>query len=544
MIVCSGGQPLDVVGLVEQMGEALADGGDLFGEELRDLPRRSADVSAGVEDFVESGVGEQLILAEEIEEVVSACSLADLGSDRSAVVLDALMSGLTIAAGGDDGHQDVLGGHERQDFHDIAGDDGREHLQAVGDVQGQPEHAVGRQEGLRQGEPAVDAVVQGPLQPLRRRRLGGVARQADQEARQAAHPLAAHGVAFVGHRRGADLARSDGLIDLLAVGEQAQIGAVLVGRLPQAGQHIEDLAIDLARVGLAGDGEDPVEAHFACYQVIELAHAVVVASKQFEEAGLGAGGSLDASEAEGIQAVVDLVEVEHEVLAPQTGPFADGGQLGRLEVGKAHRGQVAPGEGEPGQGVDDAHHPIANPREPLAHEQKIGVVGDVATGGAEVDDPARLGSGFAVGVDVGHHVVAQLALVALGGGEIDVVDVVAHLEEHGRGDSRGDAVIAEQAHLGLRLGQGDPQFPPGGKFAARAPQFGHLRAGVAGYERVVPDIERIHDPLPRTMSGVSAHPRIPLGFPRSAQADASSGFSMVWKPSRRRTTREEVIEFF
>ena len=51
----------------------------------------------------------------------------------------------------------------------------------------------------------------------------------------------------------------------------------------------------------------------------------------------------------------------------------------------------------------------------LAHDDDVGVVPDVAGGGGpEVDDRPRLGAALPPGVHVGHHVVAQLLLVARG----------------------------------------------------------------------------------------------------------------------------------
>ena len=47
------------------------------------------------------------------------------------------------------------------------------------------------------------------------------------------------------------------------------------------------------------------------------------------------------------------------------------------------------------------------------HDQ-VGVVGDEAGGGAQVDDALGLGTGGAEGVDVGHHIVFTLALFLLG----------------------------------------------------------------------------------------------------------------------------------
>ena len=218
----------------------------------------------------------------------------------------------------------------------------------------------------------------------------------------------------------------------------------------------------------------------------------MIAVEKGQEARLGAGGALGAAEAERRQTMLDLVEVEDEIIAPQAGALAHGGQLGRLEVGEAERRQVAPADGEPRQGVDDADQPVAQHRQPLAHQYQVGIVGDEAAGGAEVEDGAGAGGGLAVGVDVGHHVMAQPALVEVGAGEVDVVGVGAQLGQLGVGDARRHAVVGGQTEFLLRLGQGDPETAPGGELALRPPQLGHLPAGVAGDERVVVDRMRIH----------------------------------------------------
>ena len=118
----------------------------------------------------------------------------------------------------------------------------------------------------------------------------------------------------------------------------------------------------------------------------------MIAVEEGEETGLRAGGALGAAETERLQAVLDFVEVEDEVVAPETGALADGGQLRRLEVGEAERGQVAPAGGEPRQGVDDADEAVAQHPQPFAHQYQVGIVGDVAAGGAEVEDVAGAGA--------------------------------------------------------------------------------------------------------------------------------------------------------
>ena len=190
------------------------------------------------------------------------------------------------------------------------------------------------------------------------------------------------------------------------------------------GQRREHLAIDFPRIGLTRHGIDRVEPHLAGDELIEAADLVVIAVKQGEEAGLRAGGPLGAAEAQRGQAVLQFVQVQDEIVAPEAGAFADGGQLGRLEVREAERLQVAVACGKAGQGVDDADQAVAQQTQPLAHQDQVSVVGDIAAGGAEVDDVARGRGGVAIGVDVGHHVVAQAVLVAGRPGEVDVVHVV------------------------------------------------------------------------------------------------------------------------
>ncbi len=127
--------------------------------------------------------------------------------------------------------------------------------------------------------------------------------------------------------------------------------------------------------------------------------------------------------------------------------------------------------GEVGQGGDDADQPVAQQLETFAHQDQIGVVGDVAAGGPQMDDPRRAGAGIAEGVDMGHHVVAQPALVRLGGGKVDAVDGRAQLGNLCRHD--------RQAEFGLGFGQRHPQPPPGAEFALRAPEAAHFGRGVA-----------------------------------------------------------------
>ena len=73
--------------------------------------------------------------------------------------------------------------------------------------------------------------------------------------------------------------------------------------------------------------------------------------------------------------------------------------------------------------VDDADEAVAQQRQPLAHQNQIGIVGDKAAGRAEMHYFAGFGADFAEGMDVGHHVMAKPPLVEIGAGKIHVVEM-------------------------------------------------------------------------------------------------------------------------
>ena len=197
------------------------------------------------------------------------------------------------------------------------------------------------------------------------------------------------------------------------MGQEPQVGGRLVGAGGDAGERVEHLGVDLARVGLAGDGVGLVEAHLLGDELLELPHLVVIAVEELQEAGLRAGRAFDAARLERGDAVLDFGQVERQVVRPQARPPADGRRLGRLQVREAERRQVAVLLGKVGERVDHRRQPPGDHLQRFADQDQVGVVGDVAARGAEMDDRPGRGALVAVGVDVGHHVVPQLALVAV-----------------------------------------------------------------------------------------------------------------------------------
>ena len=206
----------------------------------------------------------------------------------------------------------------------------------------------------------------------------------------------------------------------------------------------------------------------------------MVAVEEFEEARLGAGGSLDAAERDALDLLFDPLEVEQKVLEIETEPLADGGELRRLEVGEAEGGQRLVGVAEGGELAHQPEQFAADDLQSFAHLDELGVVGDEAAGGAEVDDRHRFRTKLAEDVNVAHDVVAQFALFGGDLVEVDVVEVLFHCGDLGVGDGQPELLLALREH--------EPEPPPGGVFELRAPEIAHLLACVTVGQRILIDV--------------------------------------------------------
>ena len=65
----------------------------------------------------------------------------------------------------------------------------------------------------------------------------------------------------------------------------------------------------------------------------------------------------------------------------------------------------------------------------FAHQNQIGIVGDIAARRSEMNNRPGLGTYVAIGVDVRHYVVSQLLLVARRDRKIDVINLRLELVE-------------------------------------------------------------------------------------------------------------------
>ena len=147
---------------------------------------------------------------------------------------------------------------------------------------------------------------------------------------------------------------------------------------------------------------------------------LLVALEELHEAGLRSGRSFDAAEPEFVYGELDVFKIELQVLEPKRGALADGRELRGLQVREAQSRHLAVLVREGGQGFHDVHQMVGNEFQGIPVDDEVGVVGDVAAGGAEMDYAGRALSLVAVGLDVSHDVVAHFSFVFFRDVEIDV----------------------------------------------------------------------------------------------------------------------------
>ena len=257
--------------------------------------------------------------------------------------------------------------------------------------------------------------------------------------------------------------------------QQADVIGHAVGALGDTAETGEDAAVYLAGIGLAAHRKALFEAEAGGQTAVHLIDLGLAAVKQVHKAGLGARGAAAAQEFQRRQHVVQLLHVRQQVLHPQRGPLAHGDGLCRLIVGVAQcrRGGVFFREGRQIRQHRQQMSPQIDQSVPV--QDQIGVIRDVAAGGAQMDDARRRWGRLAVGVHVGHHVVAHLPLPLGGDIVVDVGDVGLQL--------RGLRLCDGEPQLVLHAGQRRPQPPPGLVAAVVREQPQHIVRGVAGRQR-------------------------------------------------------------
>ena len=107
-------------------------------------------------------------------------------------------------------------------------------------------------------------------------------------------------------------------------------------------------------------------------------------------------------------------------------------------------------------------------------QDNVGVVGDIAAGGSQMDDAGGGGGCLSIGVDMGHHIVAHFFFPLGGAVKIDVGDMLLKLLYLLGCDG--------QTQLHLCFGKGYPQPSPGFNPLLGGEQVQHILRCVTGAE--------------------------------------------------------------
>ena len=362
-----------------------------------------------------------LIGGETIEQVGLATLLAHRQRHGHRVLLDGLVRDLAADPGTHRGHEDLGGGQERQVTLQLLVDDGRVGAELVEDRQERLEHAVQREERIRQRDPAHHGTEDIALVPLRAGQLRGHGAVAAQHDLQAINPLAGPGVHLVRHCRRADLPRLETLRDQLVAGHQADGLRERRRARAELHQRGDDLVVQRARVHLPHRVKGAGEAEVGGDALLELGHAGGVAVEQVEHVLRGAHGALDAAQRVALEQRLHALQRHQQFVGGGGETLAQRRGLRGDIVAPAGHDRVALGGGVLGQAAHRGDGTVAHQLERAHHLELLDVLREIAARHALVDVLVA-GEGVEL-LDAGLHVVAGDALAV---GDRVQVDLLEH----------------------------------------------------------------------------------------------------------------------
>ena len=378
---------------------------------------------------------------------------------------------LTVAALLHRVHHNVLGSHKGKFTHQAGMDHLGIHHQPGGHIDIQVQNSIRSQECLGHADPLVGGVVQCAFKPLGRGCPCRVQSVDHHIAGQRSDPLTAHGIALISHSGGTDLILLKGLLNLFQILQQPQVVGKLAAALSDQPQAVAHNGVQLAGIGLAADREAGLEAHLLCDLTIQRLALLVVAVKQLQETGLGAGGALRAQQHQGVQHMAHLFIIHDQIHQPQSSTLAHGGGLSRLEVGKAQAGHILILVGKLGHAGNGIHQLFLDQQQGLPHGDHICIIAHIARGGTQVDNGLSRGALHPIGIYMAHYIMAHQLLPFPSHIVVNVLGVRFQLV---------DLCLSHiQPQLVLRFCQSDPQLPPGFELKIRGVDILHFFAGIA-----------------------------------------------------------------
>ena len=93
-------------------------------------------------------------------------------------------------------------------------------------------------------------------------------------------------------------------------------------------------------------------------------------------------------------------------------------------MGKPQAGEIAIFGSETRQAIDGRNQFGSKEFQTASHENQVGIIGHVATGGSEMNDRFGRGADIAKRVDMRHHVMSEQFFVMGRRDEIDLIDML------------------------------------------------------------------------------------------------------------------------
>jgi len=205
----------------------------------------------------------------------------------------------------------------------------------------QHDASISAEEALGKSDTPDGRVVKRALKPLRGVSLLCITTKVPQLAAERAQTLTPHGVALVSHGRRANLVSLERLLKLLEHSKMSDVTTDALSSATEGTKSVQDVNVDLARVGLGSADLGLVEAGLLGDELIELLDESVVALEDGEERSLGASRALDTAELveEVITSTLEVAEIVKEISDPERSTLANSHELGGLTVSVAKAGQ-------------------------------------------------------------------------------------------------------------------------------------------------------------------------------------------------------------
>ncbi len=157
--------------------------------------------------------------------------------------------------------------------------------------------------------------------------------------------------------------------------------------------------------------------------------------------------------------MIDLLQIHQQLVDPQGGTLAHGGQLCGLKMGIRQSGHGLVAVRKPGKIADHVDELPAHHLQGVPHNDHVRVIPHIAGGCPQVDDALCLRACHTVGIHMAHYVVAADLFPFSRHVIVNVFHIGFQLIHLCLGH--------RQAKLMLRPCQRHPKPPPGGEFLVR-----------------------------------------------------------------------------